>query len=37
MAEMVFSVAPPRGNTTRITGQLEFELKESPEMAVEDD
>jgi hypothetical protein len=35
--EMAFSVGPPRGYITRITGQLELELRGSLEMAVEDD
>jgi hypothetical protein len=35
--ETVFSVGLPRGYITRITGQLESELRESLEMAVEDD
>jgi hypothetical protein len=33
----VFSVGPPRGFITRISGQLGEELRESLEMAVEDD
>jgi hypothetical protein len=33
----VFSVGPPRGYITRISGSLEIELRESLETAVEDD
>jgi hypothetical protein len=34
--ETVFYVGPPRGYITRIPGQLEEELRESLEKAVED-
>jgi hypothetical protein len=35
--EIVFSMDPSPGYITRTTGQLELELRESLEMAVEDD
>jgi hypothetical protein len=35
--KLVFSVGPPLGYITRIPGELESELRESLEIAVEDD